>query len=189
MSHMSSGCGDGNIPTEPVITPTPNTPTTNVCVGVGVLVNHKEHPGLVLIGRRKGSHGSGSLALPGGHLEVNESVAQCAVREVEEECNLALDSTSVRLVGVTQDVFSESAGKHYVTLIVIAAVLSTSPLLKNMEPHKCEAWEWITLEALVQRRAECFLPLQHALDTFLMKPDILTQGLSGGLKMNENLRQ
>lgn len=158
-------------------------------MGVGVLVQHAEHPGLVLLGRRKGSHGSGSLSLPGGHLELGESVAQCAVREVEEECNLALDASSVRLVGVTQDLFAESAGKHYVTLIVIAAVLPTSPTLENMEPHKCEAWEWITGDALNKRRAECFLPLQHALDTFLMKPGVLAEGLSGGLKMNEDLRR
>lgn len=117
-------------------------------------------------------------------------MAQCALREVEEECNLALDPTSVRLVGVTQDVFSEAAGKHYITLIVIAAVLPTSAPLENMEQHKCDSWEWITLEALNKRRAECFLPLQHALDTFLMKPGVLTNGgLSGGLKMNEDLRQ
>lgn len=122
-------------------------------------------------------------------MEVGESVAQCAVREVEEECNLALDAASVRLVGVTQDVFSESAGKHYITLIVIASVLPTSPPLENMEPHKCEAWEWMTLEALNEKRAECFLPLQHALDTFLMKAGVLTEGLSGGLRMNDNLRQ
>lgn len=158
-------------------------------MGVGVLVQHAEHPGLVLIGRRKGSHGSGSLALPGGHLEVNESVAQCAVREVEEECNLTLDAASVRLVGVTQDVFDEAVGKHYITLIVIAVVLPTSPPLTNMEPHKCEAWEWIDLDALNTRRVECFLPLQHALDTFLMEPNVLTKGLSDGLKMNEALRR
>jgi ADP-ribose pyrophosphatase YjhB (NUDIX family) len=42
----------------------------NVRVGVGCFVRHPTNVGTFLIGRRKGSHG-GMMALPGGHLEVN----------------------------------------------------------------------------------------------------------------------
>lgn len=37
-------------------------------VGVGVFILNPKHPGKIVIGERKGSHGSGQWALPGGHL-------------------------------------------------------------------------------------------------------------------------
>lgn len=43
---------------------------------------------------RKGSHGDGEWALPGGHLEMGESFEQCAVREVEEETGIMVRHSS-----------------------------------------------------------------------------------------------
>ncbi|KAJ9479665.1 7,8-dihydro-8-oxoguanine triphosphatase [Pseudozyma hubeiensis] len=58
-------------------------------VGVAVFVlNEKGH---VLVGRRTGSHGAGTLALPGGHLELHESFYDCAARETFEETGLVLE--------------------------------------------------------------------------------------------------
>src|SRR3989338_3768070 len=45
-------------------------------VGIGVLI-FKE--GKVLLCKRKGSHGSGEYAFPGGHLEYMESFTECAL--------------------------------------------------------------------------------------------------------------
>lgn len=59
-------------------------------VGVGVFVLNSQ--GYILLGKRLGSHGSGTLALPGGHLELHESFEECAIREVLEETGIELDA-------------------------------------------------------------------------------------------------
>lgn len=103
-------------------------------VGVGVLVLRE---GRVLLGQRKGSHGAGTWALPGGHLEFGETVAQCAVREVLEETGLRINA--VTPAPYTNDVF-EAEDKHYVTLFVAAHSAVGEPAL--FEPDKCSEWRW-----------------------------------------------
>ena len=65
---------------------------------------------------RKGSHGAGEYALPGGHLEVGESWEQCALREVLEETGLRLQRA--RFVFVTNNLVD--SGAHYVTIFMRA---------------------------------------------------------------------
>ena len=73
-----------------------------VGVGVGVVVVADEPRGdgegngnasneasvRVLVGRRRGSHGAGTWALPGGWLEVGEEFAVCGARELIEETGI-----------------------------------------------------------------------------------------------------
>ena len=68
-----------------------------VGVGVGVVVT-KGRPRVangtvsdfrILVGLRKGSHGAGQWALPGGWLEKGEEFLDCALRELREETGIA----------------------------------------------------------------------------------------------------
>ena len=57
-------------------------------VGVGVAVFQE---GRILLGKRKGAHGDGEWGFPGGHLELGETVEECARRELFEETGMQVE--------------------------------------------------------------------------------------------------
>lgn len=128
-----------------------------VRVGVGVIVQDPSDPHKILCGIRKGSHGAGTLALPGGHLELYESWEGCAAREVLEECHLEL-KRPIQFGHVTNDPMPAEE-KHYVTIFMMARCRVTDPTQtpRNMEPHKCEGWQSYTWEELqeLQKEVNC----------------------------------
>jgi 8-oxo-dGTP diphosphatase len=109
-------------------------------VGVGVIVLRD---GRLLLGRRRGSHGADTWALPGGHPEDGETFESCARREVLEETGLTV--AAVRPGPWTEDLFPIE-GKRYVTLFVVAESATGDPQLR--EPAKCHGWEWFPWSAL-----------------------------------------
>lgn len=117
-------------------------------VGVGVLI---VRDGRVLLGERLGSHGAGSWAPPGGHLEPDESVERCARREALEETGLTLGA--LRPGPWVVDDFPE-IGRRYVTLFVLARAAAGEP--ERREPAKCAGWAWYAWDALP---APLFAPL------------------------------
>eukprot|EP00761_Pharyngomonas_kirbyi_P007276 gb/GECH01007286.1/.p1 GENE.gb/GECH01007286.1/~~gb/GECH01007286.1/.p1 ORF type:complete len:156 (+),score=20.19 gb/GECH01007286.1/:1-468(+) len=124
-----------------------------VAVGVAVFVVKDNQ--YILIGKRKGSHGSGTWQLPGGHLEYGEEWATCGMREVKEETNL--DVEQLDFVTATNDIFTHE-NKHYVTLFMKTSSFSSQVMV--LEPHKCDAWEWVTWDEL-KNRSPLFLPLHN----------------------------
>lgn len=121
-------------------------------IGVAVIVVKS---GRVLLGKRKGAHGAGTWALPGGHLAYGESIEACAHREVMEETGLSI--RDLKRGPYTNDTFSKEQ-KHYVTLFIISCYASGQVHIK--EPDKCEAWEWFYWDQLPQPR---FLSLENLL--------------------------
>ncbi len=121
-------------------------------IGVAVMVIKD---GKVLLGKRKNSHGDGTWAFPGGHLEFGESIKECARREIFEETGIRIKN--LRYGPYTNDIF-ESEGKHYVTLFILADYESGGPRVK--EPHKCEKWQWHPWPPAVKPH---FLPIANLL--------------------------
>ena len=112
---------------------------------------------MVLLGQRLGSHGAGTWALPGGHLEFGEEVSACARREVVEETGLALESVAPG--PFVSNVF-QAEGKHYITLFMVGRAGAGEPQV--LEPSKCSAWRWFKWSALLQ---PLFAPLQALVAT------------------------
>ena len=121
-------------------------------IGVAVIVIKDNR---VLLGKRKNAHGADTWAFPGGHLEFNESIEDCAAREVFEETGLSIQN--LRFGPYTNDIFTDE-NKHYVTLFVIADHKAGTPEVR--EPHKCQKWEWSEWPPKLHPH---FLPIQNLL--------------------------
>jgi len=145
----------------------PNTSKTGVDtitpkVGVGVIICNEE--GEILVGKRINAqgHGDGEWSLPGGHVEMMEDLKDTCKREVLEETGL-----EIKVVGkcesfpYSNDRFLETS-RHYITLFFVAEVVGGN--LQNMEPDKCEGWEWFDIKKMP---SPLFPPLREMCKSFV----------------------
>ncbi|XP_061339292.1 nudix hydrolase 1 [Gastrolobium bilobum] len=107
----------------------------------------------VLLGRRRSSVGNSTFALPGGHLEFGESFEECAAREVKEETGLEIGKAE--LLTVTNNVMLEEKERklHYVTIftrVVVDVNIAQEQVPQNLEPDKCDGWDWYDWDHLPQ---------------------------------------
>lgn len=108
-------------------------------VGMGVLVMRQ---GKVLLGRRRGAHGEGYYAAPGGHIEFGETFEETARREVREECGLEVRDIRLLSVGA----YLWDVDKHYVDVDVACEAEEGEP--RNLEPENCDGWAWYDTDYL-----------------------------------------
>ncbi len=91
-------------------------------IGVAAVVLHN---GQVLLVQRGREPAKGLWGLPGGMLELGESLAEGVRREVREECGVEIEVGP--LVGVFQPMLRDPAGRlryHYVVLDYLASYVS-----------------------------------------------------------------
>ena len=132
-------------------------------VGLGVILMREGNQ--VLLGKRKNAHGEGTWSFPGGHLKMNESLSDCAVREMKEETGMfhkadysLIDIT--RPFAATNDIF-EKEKKHYITLYLRANYIRGIPQV--MEPDKCGEWRWCNWDDICD--LNIFTPVFNLLTT------------------------
>jgi 8-oxo-dGTP diphosphatase len=116
--------------------------------------------GKILLGKRKNAFGEGHYSTPAGHIEKEETVFECAKRELFEETGLEVEEfefVCVRLLkpyeirGVKAD--------RYVAFCVTPKNWKGEP--KNMEPEKNEGWGWYPLDDLPE---PIFPPIQMLIE-------------------------
>jgi len=108
-------------------------------VGIGVMI-FKD--GKVLLGKRRGSHGEGEYAFPGGHLEYMESFEDCAKREVKEECGIYIKNIRFQFLAN----LTKYAPKHYAHIGLLADWDNGEP--EVLETEKSESWDWYEINNL-----------------------------------------
>jgi len=127
-------------------------PCRFVHVGVALILRRQS---LILLGRRKGSTGAGTWALPGGKMDFGENVRQSARRELVEETGLDIQEDRFRKLTYTNDVFA-SDEKHFITLYLEASLYPGDGEPRVVEPNKCDGWDWFSAAP-----SPLFLPLQN----------------------------
>ena len=100
----------------------------------------------ILLGARKSSHGAGEFAGPGGHLEIGETIEECALRELAEEAGPDIKVKNIRFLCFIN--LKRYLPKHYAHIHMVADWDSGDP--RVMEPDKQDGWEWYEIEDLPQ---------------------------------------
>jgi len=116
----------------------PDSP--QVAVGAVVIRDNK-----VLLVKRKQPPGKGLWAIPGGRVELGETLKEAAEREVREETRVAIRPR--HHVYTFEVIERDHAGRirfHYVIVDLIADYVGGEP---NPGDDACEA-RWVTLEEL-----------------------------------------
>lgn len=137
---------------------TNDTPVRFPKTGVGVIIIDPRSPWpLFVLGRRKNKHGHGDglLSFPGGKFEEWEEFEDCCKREVMEEVGVEIER--ILPFCFTNDKWEE-LGLHYITMFFVACI-KEDQVLKNMEPDKCEGWDWYNLN---KREGDPYAESVHA---------------------------
>ncbi|WP_405866757.1 MULTISPECIES: NUDIX hydrolase [unclassified Streptomyces] len=109
-----------------------------VRVGVQAIVRSADG---VLLGLRKNTFGEGSWGLPGGHLEIGESIFEATARELMEE--VGIRPVELRVACVTDP---QPEANHHMQIGV--DVLGYDGRITVREPDRCERWQFWPLDAL-----------------------------------------
>ena len=112
--------------------------TAIIKVGVQTLVIREQS---LLLGRRKNCFGAGMWGLPGGHLEIGETIRQAAIRELREETGLT--ASDVAIICVTDP---DPKTNHHMQVGV--EVIHYSGTHTINEPERCDALDFFPFDCL-----------------------------------------
>lgn len=99
-------------------------------VGVGAIIIHN---GKMLIVKRGSDPGKGKWSVPGGLVELGETVKEAVEREVLEECNLKVEAS--HLIDIVDNIIRDKNGriKYHFIILDFFAKLRGGKLKPNSE--------------------------------------------------------
>lgn len=100
--------------------------------------------GELLMGLRKDEMDKGNWAVPGGHLDVGETLEECALRELYEETDIRAQ-VAIQFAYVEQPV--TLSNKHYIHFGYLVRDLDNEVPVVG-EPEDIERWEWFSLDTI-----------------------------------------
>ncbi len=111
--------------------------------------------GKVFLAQRQGAHGEATWASAGGHLEMGETLEECARREAQEELGVRVGA--LRFLCVSNII---AYGRHYVDFEFLGDIGNQEPELA--EPPAFSQLGWFPLDDLPQ---PIFEAMRYALDS------------------------
>lgn len=107
--------------------------------GTCVIVSNAQNE--ILLGKRINCFRAGTYGLPGGRLEVNETIKDSARRELNEETGL--EPKKIIFLGTVRE---NCDGYDFIHFVYSCNEFIGQP--KTVEPDKCASWQWYDLEDL-----------------------------------------
>jgi len=129
-----------------------------------VLFAEKDGQTYVLLIQRGNEPYKGCWAFPGGFLNMDETVARCAERELQEETGIVL--TGMCLVGIYSDVERDPRGR-----VITAAYAAMTAMPEPTAADDAAAARWWPLNALPQLAFDHDKILSDAIQTILNNPE------------------
>ncbi|KAK4538654.1 hypothetical protein CDCA_CDCA19G4679 [Cyanidium caldarium] len=114
-------------------------------------LRHSHQPPECLVVRRAREPARGQWALPGGHLQAQESVLQAVARELVEEVHLQSPDYVLGPVRCVTDLFRPESATHYVLLTATACARGDAVLQPGDD---ADAVQWMCLEAMQRDDAQ-----------------------------------
>ncbi len=112
-------------------------------VGVGAFILNDRNEVLMLLRSKNCKNEAGKWMIPGGSVDFNERLEDCAMREVKEE--IGVDVEVIGLIAAVNHILPEE-NQHWVAPTFKCIIKSGEP--KILEPEKHDELKWFPLGSM-----------------------------------------
>lgn len=139
--------------------------------GVGAIIVHN---GNILLVKRGSDPGKGKWSVPGGLVELGETVQDTVVREVKEECNLDIEVHG--LIDVVDNLIPDEKGKWQYHFIILDYFAEVKGECNPIAGSDIQTLKWVPLEeAKNMELTQVFREFLERNWEILQQPDLLEE--------------